>query len=195
MIKTWANYEIRACISTISNYTALNFISEEKTMLDMHLTELAAHVLTDFRTRMLRLATAESCTGGLIAAVLTSVGGSSDVFERGFVTYSNEAKQEDLGVPAGLIEAYGAVSEEVARAMAEGTLDNSRADIALSVTGIAGPGGGSDAKPVGTVWLGCAKRGQPTHTERHVFVGDRTAIRQASVARALQLAQQAATSI
>lgn len=161
-------------------------------MLDMDLEALAAATLQDLRTNLLRLVTAESCTGGLVAAALTAVAGSSDVFERGFVTYSNAAKQEDIGVPSTLIEQHGAVSEEVARAMAEGALESSAADIALSITGIAGPGGGSDSKPVGTVWLGCARRGSPTHTEKHVFSGDRGAIRRASVTAALQLARQAA---
>lgn len=161
-------------------------------MLNADLTALADQTLAELRTKMLRLATAESCTGGLVAAVLTAIGGSSDVFERGWVTYSNAAKQEDIGVPVGLIEQYGAVSEEVARAMANGALDNCPADIAVSITGIAGPGGASAGKPVGTVWFGCARRGQPTHTERHVFAGDRTAIRQAAVANALQLVRQAA---
>ncbi len=163
----------------------------EKTMLNSELTELASITLIELRAKMLRLATAESCTGGLVAASLTAIGGSSDVFERGWVTYSNAAKEEDIGVPIALIEQHGAVSEQVARAMADGVIESCPADIALSVTGIAGPGGGSDSKPVGTVWFGCARRGQPTHTERHVLPGDRTAIRQASVAIALQLARQA----
>jgi len=163
-------------------------------MLNADLTALAAQTLAELRTKMLRLATAESCTGGLVAAALTAIGGSSDVFERGWVTYSNAAKQEDIGVPALLIEQHGAVSEEVARAMANGVLENSPADISVSITGIAGPGGATETKPVGTVWFGCARRGQPTHTERHVFEGDRTAIRQAAVANALQLARRAATS-
>ncbi|HEY9067754.1 MAG TPA: nicotinamide-nucleotide amidohydrolase family protein, partial [Burkholderiaceae bacterium] len=101
----------------------------------------------------LTIASAESCTGGLIAAACTGIAGSSDWFERGFVTYSNEAKTESLGVPAALIAAHGAVSDAVARAMAEGALAHSRAQIAVAVTGIAGPGGGSPGKPVGTVWM------------------------------------------
>lgn len=163
-------------------------------MLDKALLNTAEELLTELRGRMLRIATAESCTGGLVAGTLTAIAGSSDVFERGWVTYSNEAKEEDIGVPMELIEQHGAVSEQVARAMAEGVLENSPADIALSVTGVAGPGGGSEAKPVGTVWFGCARRGQPTHTERHTFPGDRTAIRRESVAMALQLIRQAALS-
>jgi nicotinamide-nucleotide amidase len=134
-----------------------------------------------------RVATAESCTGGLIAAACTSLAGSSDWFERGFVTYSNDAKSEMLGVPAALIAAHGAVSAEVACAMAEGALALSRASFAVSVTGIAGPGGGSAAKPVGTVWIGVAASGEKAVASLLQASGDRAAIRQASVARALEL--------
>lgn len=138
------------------------------------------------------LATAESCTGGLIAASCTELAGSSAWFERGFVTYSNAAKTELLGVPAELIDRHGAVSEEVARAMAAGALAHSRADIAVAVTGVAGPSGGSDAKPVGTVWLAWAERGRrephatvAVHAEKMWFPGDRRAVRGATVAHAL----------
>jgi len=134
-----------------------------------------------------RLATAESCTGGLVAAALTAVADSSLVVDRGFVTYSIAAKTEMLGVPAALIAAEGAVSEAVARAMAEGALLRSRAMLAVSVTGLAGPGGGTAEKPVGLVWLGCAHRGHGTVAARHVFVGDRAAVRQAAVAEALAM--------
>jgi nicotinamide-nucleotide amidase len=134
-----------------------------------------------------RIATAESCTGGLIAAACTSLAGSSDWFERGFVTYSNDAKTEMLGVPAEAIAAHGAVSAEVACAMAEGALANSRASFAVSVTGIAGPGGGSAAKPVGTVWIATAASGEKAVASLLLASGDRAAIRQASVARALEL--------
>jgi nicotinamide-nucleotide amidase len=134
-----------------------------------------------------RIATAESCTGGLIAAACTSLAGSSDWFERGFVTYSNDAKTEMLGVPAEAIAAHGAVSAEVACAMAEGALANSRASFAVSVTGIAGPGGGSAAKPVGTVWIATAASGEKAIASLLLASGDRAAIRQASVARALEL--------
>jgi len=148
---------------------------------------LAEAVLAHHRRAGRKLATAESCTGGMIAAALTDIAGSSDVFERGFVVYSNEAKTELLGVPAELVMRHGAVSAEVAAAMALGALEHSRADIALSVTGIAGPGGGSAAKPVGLVFIGRALRGAKPEVERHVFPGDRAAIRGASAKRGLEL--------
>ena len=137
------------------------------------------------RARGWRLATAESCTGGLIAAACTSVAGSSDWFERGFVTYSNEAKSELLGVDAALIAAEGAVSESVVRAMAEGALAHSPADLAVAVTGIAGPGGGSASKPVGLVWLALAQRGGAVAAERLQLGGDRAAVRAQTVQIAL----------
>ncbi|ACI97574.1 CinA family protein [Rhodospirillum centenum] len=152
------------------------------------LTALAERVRDAFVARGLWLATAESCTGGLIAGCLTSVSGSSALVDRGFVTYTNAAKTEMLGVPAALIAAHGAVSEPVATAMACGVLAHSRADVALSVTGIAGPTGGTASKPVGLVWLGAARRDGPVRVERHVFPGDRTAVRLASVRRSLELA-------
>ncbi|GJE69502.1 CinA family protein [Methylorubrum podarium] len=139
-----------------------------------------------------QIATAESCTGGLVAGLLTAVPGSSVVVERGFVTYSNEAKAEAIGVPTDLIVAHGAVSEPVARAMAEGALGASRADIAVSVTGIAGPGGGSEAKPVGLVHFGLAVRGGATrHVERRFGDPGRAEIRRLSVAEALALLEEA----
>jgi nicotinamide-nucleotide amidase len=156
-------------------------------MLPPALLDEAAALLAACRTRNVRLATAESCTGGLIAAALTVAAGSSDVFERGFVTYSNASKQELLGIPAELIQAHGAVSEQVANAMAEGALLRSRAHIAVSVTGLAGPGGGSATKPVGLVWFGLAQRGHPVASDNRIFPGDRTAIRAAAVAQALAL--------
>ncbi len=156
-------------------------------MLNPDILTEAAAVLERLRACGLRLATAESCTGGLIAAALTHIPGSSDVVDRGFVTYSNEAKTEMLGVPAALIAANGAVSEPVAAAMAEGAVARSLADVAVSVTGVAGPGGGSAEKPVGLVWFGLARRGQAVHTERHIFPGDRAGVREATVARALML--------
>ncbi len=148
----------------------------------------AAALLGACRARGLKLATAESCTGGLIAGALTAIPGSSDVVERGFVTYANEAKSEMLGVAPALIAAHGAVSEAVARAMAEGALACSSADIAVSVTGVAGPGGGTDAKPVGLVHIAAARRGRETLHEAHRF-GDigRCEVREASVRAALAL--------
>ena len=156
-------------------------------MIDPATLREAEALLQACRERHLMIATAESCTGGLIAATLTAIAGSSDVVERGFVTYSNAAKTEMLGVPADLIARVGAVSEEVARAMAEGALAHSPADLAVSVTGVAGPGGGTAAKPVGLVCLGCVRRGHVATTVSHVFPGDRTVVRRASVAEALRL--------
>jgi nicotinamide-nucleotide amidase len=132
-----------------------------------------------------KLATAESCTGGMIAAACTSLSGSSDWFERGFVTYSNAAKVESLGVDSALVEQHGAVSEVVARAMAFGAIRHSQARVAVSVTGIAGPTGGSAEKPVGTVWFGFHVDGRLT-SETRVFPGDRAAVREATVRHALQ---------
>ncbi|MBX6320195.1 MAG: CinA family protein [Rhodospirillaceae bacterium] len=152
----------------------------------------AEEVIDGFRRVGWRLALAESCTGGLIAGQLTEVPGASDVVERGFVVYSNAAKVELLGVPPEVLERFGAVSAETAAAMAEGALARAHAEVALAVTGIAGPGGGSPAKPVGLVFFGLAHRGAPARTERHVFAGDRRAVRTASVARALDLLRDAA---
>ena len=137
------------------------------------------------RERGLMLVTAESCTGGLIAATCTAVAGSSEWFERGFVTYSNEAKTESLGVDARLIAAHGAVSEEVARAMAEGALAHSRAQLAVAVTGIAGPACASTNKRVGTVWLAVARAGAGTQAELLQLDGDRASIREQTVQHAL----------
>jgi nicotinamide-nucleotide amidase len=147
----------------------------------------AAAVLDACRVRGWRLATAESCTGGLIAATLTAIAGSSDVLDRGFVTYSNEAKTDLLGVAGALIAEHGAISEPVARAMAEGALSRSRATITIAVTGVAGPGGGSVEKPVGMMWFGLAQRGAAVHSERVIFPGDRAAVREAAVAHAFAL--------
>ena len=144
------------------------------------------------RARRWHLATAESCTGGLIAATCTALAGSSDWFERGFVTYSNAAKTEQLGVEAVLIAQHGAVSEPVVRAMADGALLHSAADIAVAVTGIAGPGGGSADKPVGLVWLAMAQRGVATQSEQLQLAGDRAAVREQTVVVALARALQRA---
>jgi len=156
-------------------------------MLSETILRQAAGVLATFRARGWRAATAESCTGGLVCAALTHVAGSSDVVDRGFVTYSNVAKTELLGVPAALILEHGAVSEAVAERMARGALERSSADIAVSITGIAGPGGGSADKPVGLVWFGCAWQGGGVATQRMVFEGDRAAVREQSVEFALAM--------
>ena len=132
------------------------------------------------------LVTAESCTGGGIAYALTSLPGSSEWFERGFITYSNRAKQEQLGVAPDSITRFGAVSEEVAAAMAQGALQHSQADFSTAVTGIAGPGGGSKEKPVGTVCFGWSRRDGATTTTRTVFAGNRQQVRELSILTALQ---------
>ena len=152
------------------------------------LTIRAEQLLAACRDNKIKIATAESCTGGLIAGCLTAVAGSSDVVERGFITYSNEAKSEMLGVPTELILRVGAVSEEVSRAMAEGALENSCAQLAVAVTGVAGPGGGTADKPVGLVHLSCARKDGPTQHERHVYEGDRDAVRCATVETVLHMA-------
>jgi nicotinamide-nucleotide amidase len=149
----------------------------------------ARALLAMLEARGITLATAESCTGGLIAAALTAIAGSSAVVQAGFVTYSNAAKTAMVGVPEGVLAAFGAVSEPVARLMADGARARSGATLALSCTGIAGPGGATPGKPVGLVFIGCARRGGATVVERHVFPGDRAAVRAATVAAALRLAQ------
>lgn len=149
---------------------------------------LAFDVLNACRRAGVKLATAESCTGGLVAAALTAIPGSSDVVERGFVTYSNEAKEEMLGVSPALLRAFGAVSEPVAKAMAEGAIERSRADIAVSITGVAGPGGGTPEKPVGLVHFGLARRGRATLAVHRIFPGDRAAVRRQAVEQALTMA-------
>jgi nicotinamide-nucleotide amidase len=158
---------------------------------DLALFEAEVRELGDaLRARGLLLASAESCTGGLIAAACTTLAGSSDWFDAAFVTYSNAAKSAQLGVPAALIDAHGAVSDEVVRAMAEGALARSQAGVVVAVTGIAGPSGGSAAKPVGTVWLAWARRGDVLHSERLQLAGDRAAVRMQTVQRALQRARE-----
>lgn len=162
-------------------------------MFDVELLRQAEALLQRYRDAGRRIATAESCTGGLIAGCLTEVAGSSDVVDRGFVTYSNAAKAEMLGVSPVLLEhpGPGAVSAEVAVAMAKGALAASQADVAVSATGIAGPGGATEGKPVGLVYLGWARRGGPARSVRHVFPGDRAAVRLATVREALILLEQA----
>lgn len=146
--------------------------------------DVCAALADALRARGWRMASAESCTGGLVAASCTSLAGSSDWFERGWVTYSNLAKTTELGVDAELIKAHGAVSEAVARAMATGAVEHAAVDCALSITGVAGPGGGSAAKPVGTVWFGWATT-KGVFSERLLLPGDRTAIRVAATRHAL----------
>ena len=148
----------------------------------------AEALLAVARAQRVRIVTAESCTGGLVAALLTEIAGSSDVLERGYVTYSNAAKASALGVPAELIATQGAVSEPVARAMAEGALAASQAELSVAITGVAGPGGGSAEKPVGLVWFATARAGQPTLAQQARY-GDlgRSAIRLAAVRTALGL--------
>lgn len=145
-------------------------------------------IIVKAKERALRVAAAESCTGGLVSAVLTDVPGSSAVFDRGFVTYSNAAKTDMLGVPGSLLAAHGAVSAETARAMAFGALERSLADISVAITGIAGPGGGSTEKPVGLVHFACARRGGgAVHVERRFGPLSRSEIRAAAVEQALDL--------
>ncbi len=135
----------------------------------------------------LKIGSVESCTGGLIGGALTAVPGSSAVVDRGFITYSNEAKHDLVGVPKSTIEAHGAVSEETARAMAEGAVHHTPLDAAVAVTGIAGPGGGTPQKPVGLVYIAAARQGVETRVERHQFPGNRDAVRLATVQQALRL--------
>ncbi len=156
-------------------------------ILPSELLDDAKTLIEKCRDAGLKIATVESCTGGLLAGALTSIPGSSEVLERGFVTYSNEAKSELVGVPGALIAAHGAVSEEVARAMAEGGLARSPADIAVAITGVAGPDGGTAAKPVGLVHIAAARDGNETQHLARVFSGDRDDIRLASVSAGLGL--------
>lgn len=155
-------------------------------MFDRKTIELATAVLDACRRRGWHLATAESCTGGLVVAALTAVAGSSDVVDRGFVTYSNDSKMELLGVPEATLAAHGAVSAETALAMARGAVERAVVDLAVSVTGVAGPGGASAEKPVGLVHFGVATR-RGGRTEHHIFPGDRTEIRRAAMVMALEL--------
>ena len=161
-------------------------------MFPADLVDEARQLLDVLRERNLMLVTAESCTGGLISALLTEIPGSSDVVERGYVTYSNAAKASCLGIDPQLIATHGAVSEAVARAMASGALAHSEADIAVSVTGVAGPGGGTAEKPVGLVHFAAARKGQPVlHLEQRFLNLSRSEIRQKSVKAALDLVMAA----
>jgi nicotinamide-nucleotide amidase len=159
-------------------------------MLPQATLDEAAALLAAMQAGGMTLATAESCTGGLISAALTAIPGSSATVLAGYVTYSNEAKARMLGVKQATLAAHGAVSEPVARAMCEGAARDAGADIAVSCTGIAGPGGGSEAKPVGLVFIGGIRAGRAAVVERHVFPGDRAEVRAATVAAALRLARR-----
>jgi nicotinamide-nucleotide amidase len=162
-------------------------------MPDQKLTAHAQALLDLCRTRKLKIAAAESCTGGLLAATLTDIAGSSDVFERGFVTYSNEAKVAMLGVPPAVLESHGAVSRETAEAMAAGALAHAPVDLAVSITGIAGPGGAVAGKPVGLVHFGGAsRRGRRLHRERRYGDIGRAQVRHASVLEALAMLRELA---
>jgi nicotinamide-nucleotide amidase len=156
-------------------------------MFSSKLIDLAQDVISTCQNNNLQLATAESCTGGLIAGCLTAVSGASDVLHYGYVTYTNQAKINILGVSASILREHGAVSELVSRTMADGALKSGDANIAVSVTGIAGPSGGSDKKPVGLVHIAVARTDYETLHERHLFEGDRQAIRQQTIAAALEL--------
>ncbi len=157
-------------------------------MFSDRLLNMARLFLDDAQQRRLRVVTAESCTGGLLAGLLVEIPGSSKVFERGFVTYSNKAKEEVLGIPGDLIADYGAVSEPIVRAMAEGALEESRANMSIAITGIAGPGGGTPLKPVGTVHFALARENAPIRhrVEQYGDIG-RSEVRMASVETALQM--------
>ena len=156
-------------------------------MFPLEIETLARLLVDEARQRSLRIVTAESCTGGLVASAICSVAGASDVFERGFITYSNRAKQELLGVPGDLIADLGAVSEPVARMMAEGALANSNAHLAVAITGVAGPGGGTRMKPVGTVHIATARANQPVRHREELFEEpSRTGVQLAATEAALQ---------
>ncbi len=165
------------------------------TLIGDDLARAAVRVLECCRARKWMVATAESCTGGLVAAALTEIAGSSDVVDRGFVTYSNAAKEAMLGVPPAILERHGAVSRAVAEAMARGALAHAAADLAVSITGIAGPGGGSTEKPVGLVHFAAAARdGRLIHRERRFGDVGRSAVRQHAVIEALAMLEELATS-
>lgn len=160
--------------------------------LDRALLDEAAALLAQLQARGLTVATAESCTGGLVSAAITAIPGSSATLLAGYVTYSNEAKARMLGVPEAALAGFGAVSEPVARAMAEGALRDSGADLAVSITGIAGPGGATPGKPVGLVHFAAVRRGGATLARHHVFPGDREAVRASSALEAMRMLAEAA---
>jgi nicotinamide-nucleotide amidase len=163
-------------------------------MFSLEIVTLARLLVDEARERSLRIVTAESCTGGLVAGAICQVAGASDVFERGFITYSNRAKQELLGIPGDLIADLGAVSEPVARMMAEGALENSHAHISVAITGIAGPGGGTPMKPVGTVHIATARTNHGL-SHRHEFfeLDERIDIQLAAVQSALEMLRERMT--
>lgn len=154
--------------------------------MDAELEQLSRQVGEALQARNLTLATAESCTGGWVAKVITDTAGSSAWFDRGFVTYTNQAKQDMLGVQAATLVAHGAVSEQTVNEMAQGALVHSNAQLSLAISGVAGPGGGSPEKPVGLVWFAWAKDGQATRIRRAQFDGDREAVRRQAVVMALE---------
>jgi nicotinamide-nucleotide amidase len=160
-------------------------------MRDAEMEAIAIQVLEACKAQDLAIGTAESCTGGLIAGALTDIAGSSAVVDCGYIVYSNNAKERLLGVPHDLLVQHGAVSGPVAGAMALGVLTHSPVDLAIAVTGIAGPGGGTVDKPVGLVHFGLARRGRDIHTEHQIFPGDRIAIRRLTVLKALELLRRA----
>lgn len=163
-------------------------------MFSLEIVTLARLLVDEARERSLRIVTAESCTGGLVAGAICQVAGASDVFERGFVTYSNRAKQELLGIPGDLIADLGAVSEPVARMMAEGALENSHAHVAVAITGIAGPGGGTPMKPVGTVHLATARTNHGlAHRSEFFELDERIDIQLAAVQSALEMLRERMT--
>ncbi len=147
----------------------------------------AAELIELARGKFIHIVTAESCTGGLLSAAITDIAGSSDVFERGFITYSNQSKSEMLGVPEDLIKENGAVSEEVAIAMAEGALNISKSGLSAAITGIAGPGGDSADKPVGLIYIASSLAGEGTICEKYTFKGDRASIRKQAVETAIEM--------
>jgi len=161
-------------------------------MFPLEVETLARLLIDEVRERHLRVTTAESCTGGLVAAAICSIPGASDIFDRGFVTYTNRAKEEMLGVQGDMLADFGAVSEPVARMMAEGALNNSRAHIAVAITGVAGPGGGSAMKPVGTVHIATARSTAGIRHRHEVFDSEtRIGVQMAAVAVALQMMRDA----
>ena len=154
--------------------------------MDEQLETLAAEVGATLKARELMLASAESCTGGWVGAAITSVSGSSQWYDRGFITYTDQAKQDMLGVDEATLDFYGAVSEETAREMAQGALQQSWADVSLAISGIAGPTGGTEEKPVGLVWFAWATKNGTIHSEKHLFPGDRREVRRQAVETALK---------